>query len=253
VKTTAAIPVRMPDGSIYPVGKLLSDRNFKLEKSNNADRGFYTYGLSMAPSTIGGPDVCAFASEQCRAACLFTAGRGSMSSVYNGRLAKKLAFFQHKADFLDKLHTELHSAEQIVSRYDLRLAVRPNVISDLPWERIDPTLFSDHPNVQWYDYTKRPGRVVPANYDLTFSRSEDNEAIALQEYAAGRNVAVVFSVTDPADLPKTWNGIRVFSGDSTDLRFLDKRGIVGLTAKGKAIANGGSFTVPVLRRYRRVA
>ena len=65
------------------------------------------------------------------------------------------------------------------------LAVRPNVLSDIPWERVYSDMFETFYDVQFYDYTKRPNRVVPANYDLTFSRSETNEQIALEQYERG--------------------------------------------------------------------
>jgi hypothetical protein len=47
----------------------------------------------------------------------------------------------------------------------------------------------------------------------------------------GGNVAVVFR----NQLPKTWKGFEVVNGDETDLRFLDKKGVVvGLIEKGFA-------------------
>jgi hypothetical protein len=49
--------------------------------------------------------------------------------------------------------------------------------------------------------------------------------------AMGGNVAVVFR----NQLPKTWKGYEVVNGDSNDLRFLDKQGVVvGLIEKGMA-------------------
>ena len=55
------------------------------------------------------------------------------------------------------------------------------------------------PNVQFYDYTKSVSRMLkyldgglPSNYDLTFSRSEDNDAECDIILAEGGNVAMVF-------------------------------------------------------------
>jgi hypothetical protein len=97
-------------------------------------------------------------------------------------------------------------------------------------------------NVQFYDYTKIPGREkLPKNYHLTFSRSEVNENDCLNELQKGRNVAVVFDV-----LPTTWNGYPVICGDNDDLRFLDpKNVVVGLTAKGKAKKDDSGFVVKI--------
>ena len=66
---------------------------------------------------------------------------------------------------------------------------------------------------------------------MTFSCSESNEKIAKLVLEMGGNVAVVFR----NQLPKTWNGVKVVNGDESDLRFLDKKGVVvGLIEKGLA-------------------
>jgi hypothetical protein len=71
----------------------------------------------------------------------------------------------------------------------------------------------------------------PSNYHLTFSRSEHNDKKCEMVLAMGGNVAVVFR----NQLPKTWKGYEVVNGDDTDLRFLDKKGVVvGLIEKGMA-------------------
>jgi hypothetical protein len=121
------------------------------------------------------------------------------------------------------------------------------------------TIFAHFPDVQFYDYTKHEDRVIkharglmPANYHLTFSRSETNEDACLRVLAAGGNVAVVFAVSSHkrrdgtlAPLPATWHGYRVVDGDEDDLRFLDPAGVVvGLRAKGrKAPKDTSGFVV----------
>jgi hypothetical protein len=119
---------------------------------------------------------------------------------------------------------------------------RPNLTSDLTWEDIadsnGDTILEKFPQTQFYDYTKSFGRVAkflngdfPSNYHLTFSRSEHNETLCDMVLAMGGNVAVVFR----DQLPATWKGIEVISGDENDLRFLDKSGVVvGLIEKGLA-------------------
>ena len=45
-------------------------------------------------------------------------------------------------------------------------------------------------------------------------------------------------------LPDTWKGYEVVNGDETDLRFLDKRGVVvGLIEKGKAKKDESGFVL----------
>jgi hypothetical protein len=78
----------------------------------------------------------------------------------------------------------------------------------------------------------------PSNYHLTFSRSEHNDKKCEMVLAMGGNVAVVFR----NQLPKTWKGFQVVNGDDTDLRFLDKRGVVvGLIEKGMAKKDATGF------------
>lgn len=114
------------------------------------------------------------------------------------------------------------------------------------------TVFEHFPDVQFYDYTKNPVRMLafcrgemPANYHLTFSRSESNDADCRAVLAAGGNIAVPFLVKDEAGLPATFMDTPVVSGDHDDLRFLDPAGVViGLTAKGhKAKRDMSGFIV----------
>ena len=122
------------------------------------------------------------------------------------------------------------------------------VLSDIAWERIAPELFEMVPDCQFYDYTKASHRMFeqrqpgwPANYSLTFSRSEINGPEAVSVLRGGGNVAVVFR----DGLPDNWNGAPVVNGDAHDLRFLDPVGgfVVGLKAKGKARRDSSGFVV----------
>ena len=108
-------------------------------------------------------------------------------------------------------------------------------------------IFNLFPDVTFYDYTKSPIRALqfakgamPSNYHLTFSRSESNEPQALDVLRNGGSVAVVFG----GALPATWQGFEVVNGDESDLRFLDKRGVVvGLKAKGAAKKDTSGFVL----------
>ncbi len=107
-------------------------------------------------------------------------------------------------------------------------------------------IFDHYPDVQFVDYTKnhtRFARKLPANYHLTLSRSEVNEAECLEALARGVNVAIVFA----GDKPAQWNGFDVIDGDKHDLRHLDPRGagvVVGLSPKGrKAKRDTSGFVV----------
>ena len=127
--------------------------------------------------------------------------------------------------------------------------MRFNGTSDLPWEKVFP--MKDFPQVMFYDYTKNPGRManftqgkLPANYHLTFSRSEENEALALDVLAQGGNVAAVFDTKKGQDLPPRWKGFKIIDGDLDDVRFTDPTGvIIGLRAKGDAIKDETGFVI----------
>jgi hypothetical protein len=104
------------------------------------------------------------------------------------------------------------------------------------------------PAVQFYDYTKVTKRLtretLPANYHLTFSLSENNDAAAGEVLAAGGNVAVVFRTPAIREryMATGFLGHRVIDGDETDLRFMDPANVVvGLYAKGRAKSDSSGF------------
>jgi hypothetical protein len=105
------------------------------------------------------------------------------------------------------------------------------------------------PEVQFYDYTKRHNRKnLPANYHLTYSLAENNDALANTALNNGMSVAAVFrneaTVLTLEETGYLLQGLRVpvVSGDESDLRFLDPKSvIVGLYAKGKAKKDTSGF------------
>jgi hypothetical protein len=106
-------------------------------------------------------------------------------------------------------------------------------------------IFDVFPEVQFYDYTKDANRKgLPLNYDLTFSYSgvEGFQPYVEKAIAKGMRLAVVFRKEQ--DIPMTFRGIPVVSGDNSDVRHLDDDGvIVGLYAKGKAKLDTTGFVV----------
>lgn len=210
-------------------------------------KGYLTGVLYLAPHTISGHQVCPKASEGCRLACLYTAGRGIYTNTQQARIAKTNRFHDDREMFMVDLVKEVEALIRKAERESLIPVVRLNGTSDLPWEKIKcvrdgmvyASIMEAFPNVQFYDYTKVLGRTKALslpNYSLTFSLAEDNDKRAVKALAEGYNVAVVMRVGRKEDKPETWGGYPVINGDETDLRFLDPKGghVVALFPKGKA-------------------
>ena len=248
-------------------GKLLTQPagNAKLIKS--LARGYYNVGLSLAPAKSSGYNVCQY-SGTCAEPCVAHTGRAEFfSSIAAARIARTKLFFKDRSQFLAMFRKELAAADRKSKRLGLKLAIRPNVFSDLPWHLIAPELFQEFPNAYWYGYTKSRSVAVdfaagklPSNYHITFSWSERIDVKTARDIVnSGCNVAVPFyhAVDKRGCLPTSgqWQGMPVLDGDKTDLRFLDKLGhIVGLRVKLpknrskalKTIEASKGFFVPVL-------
>lgn len=240
--------------------KLLTPMEANAKTSKNAITGdHFSAILHLAPATLAGcGNMCPAASEGCRKACLNTAGRGGMikegdstNTVQDARIRKTKLLHENSDEFFKHLHNDINKVRKYSQTANKKPVVRLNGTSDLAWEDFRPSIwagknvFEAFPDVQFYDYTKRPDRVMKnkhGNYHLTFSQSEANPRVAKRLAEAGHNVAVVFG---GKNLPKTYHGRPVISGDEHDLRFLDPKGgnIVGLKAKGDAKADTSGFVV----------
>lgn len=222
--------------------KLLGKGNTKTVKGEK--KGYQTYILHLAPSKLSGYQTCPMASAGCAAACLNTAGRGRFTRTQEARIKKTRWFFEDRDSFMAQLVKDVRAAERKAKREGMTPTIRLNGTSDIRWENVPVPGFDNimqmFPHIQFYDYTKMSNRMdLPANYHLTFSRSESNDQDVHKMIQRGYNVAVVFET-----LPVTYHNLPVISGDDTDLRFLDPRNVVvGLTAKGKAKKDPSGFVV----------
>ena len=230
--------------------KLLSTGNPKVLKG--LAQGFNTYILHLAPANVSGYETCPKRTAGCTAACLNTAGRGGMfkkgestNVIQEARKRKTRLFFENRGLFMEMLVKDIELAIKQSKRLDLIPVFRLNGTSDLSFEKYEVVrngqlfrnVFAAFPEVQFYDYTKVLGRKVKdiANYQLTFSAADGNDADVYRAIAEGLNVAVVFGIKKTLPMPTEFLGRPVFNGDDSDLRFLDPKGVVvGLYAKGKA-------------------
>ena len=218
---------------------LTIDGNPKTIKGNA--QGITTGILHLWPNKT----ICPHATA-CMGLCIKQTGRAGIikkgektNVIIEARKRKTKAFMDDPTAFISSIIKGIGALERKAERQGTKPAVRLNGTSDIPWEILmDMQTFQ---GVQFYDYTKSAKRAIqwakgrmPANYHLTFSRSEINEEECLEVLAAGGNVAVVFDTAKKDALPTTWHGRKVIDGDKTDLRFLDPRGVVvGLKAKGR--------------------
>lgn len=216
--------------------KLLTTQNAKTIKGESL--GYLTGILYLAPHRIadGKTNLCPASTPGCRAACLYSAGRGAFKSIQAARIKKTQWFLSDQAGFIDQLIIDIKALIRKAKREGLKPAVRLNGTSDIDWQVIAPQLFTMFPDVQFYDYTKVKGRVSQfTNYDLTLSASEHWTTFDIINKS--QNVAVVFE-----HLPDHVDGVQVINGLDHDLRFLDQRGvIVGLTPKGRARKDSTGF------------
>jgi hypothetical protein len=215
--------------------------------------GFLTGILYLAPHTSTKWNTCSMAGiAECGKACLFTAGRGAMSTVAQGRINKTVWFFTERNTFMQQLVVDICKLVKKARKQSLVPLIRLNGTSDIRWETVgfidaDGTeyvnIFEAFPDVQFYDYTKDVNRrFIPSNYDLTFS---DSGVLGFQPYvekavALGMRIATVFR--DVASIPKMHRGMAVIGGDNSDIRHLEEKGVVvALYAKGKAKLDYSGF------------
>ena len=214
--------------------------------------GYAQYILHLAPANLSGFETCAKRTVGCTAACLNLAGRGGMfkkgettNVIQEARIRKTLFFFEERNGFMEWLVADIKLAIKQSAKKGLIPVIRLNGTSDLAWEKYEvlrdgvmyANIFEAFPDVQFLDYTKILGRKVKAiaNYHLTFSAADGNDADVAKAIDQGYNIAVVFGLKKTQAMPAEYLNRPVFNGDENDLRFLDPKGVVvGLYAKGKA-------------------
>lgn len=223
-------------------------------------KGFYTGILYLAPFNTSGVNVCPMAEKaQCANACLFTAGRGAMYSVFYARLRKTLFMQQYKTEFYNILSKDINGLIKKSNKDNMGLAIRLNGTSDIRFE--NSGIMQDFKDVQFYDYTKIANRKnIPSNYDLTFSYSGVNTFAPYVNEAIANDMrlAVVFRDRQTVETMLAQGikflGLDIVDGDETDLRFLEPQGVItALYAKGRAKMDGTGFVVDIPEQFKLAA
>lgn len=228
---------------------LLGTKNAKTVKGEKFRYTSYIMYLAPHKQNSKGVNLCAKASKGCAEACLFGSGAARFDNVQVGKINKTEYFLADMKGFMNQLFNEITKIEQnhekIVGDEQLNFnkkvlryknfAIRLNGTSDFPFENYkykdkdNKNIFELFPNIQFYDYTKLDNRfdkILPPNYHLTFSRSEENHKETIDILNRGYSVAVVFNAKDETELPDTYLGFKVINGDESDLRFLDEENVV---------------------------
>jgi hypothetical protein len=184
----------------------------------------------------GDSRLCPASTAGCRDICLITeSGRGVMSPVRQARQAKTDFLFNNRTGFDFQLAKDINALRAKAKRLGKRPAIRLNGGSDLDWYRF----YEVYQDIIFWDYTKRPDLAVKnhrlMNVHMTYSENENTtDRIRGQLLDAGINIAMVFDIWSRhgGALPEKIGNVPVIDGDTSDLRFLDPKGvIVGLRLK----------------------
>lgn len=206
--------------------------------------------LSKKHLPMSGLGFCVGSNEACRSTCLVYTGNNPVAdSQVPVKLARSEALVKEPVAWLRMFISAIEWHVAYCRERRLKPYVRPNVLSDIPWEFVFPDLFDIFPKTQHYDYTKVAGRHEGAtNYDLTFSFSGTNDRLVEHELGRKHRIAVVFWLEKPCarykkskicDKPSdlTFLGQKVIDGDTHDFRPLDPPGsIIGLSYKIPMVA-----------------
>lgn len=238
-----SLPERVRSILVAPkleVGYLLTTNSVKTAKGEKV--GYLTGVQYLSPADESGTNLCTSATIQCIKACLKTSGRMGLGEAHVARLIRTMFFLYCFDQYRERLRAEIRALQRKADKKGMRLAIRLNGTSDVPWEsvkhgRLLQSLMAEFPHAEFYDYTKHVGRCLKAyrerhgleRYSLTLSFSGTNWKGCESALKEGTNVAVVF---DSALFPEMLKGFPIINGDAHDLRFLDERGaIVGLKFK----------------------
>jgi len=262
-KVNAAIK---PNGQINwsKLPKLIG-QNTKISKDvASLQTDLEIWGLSLAPHFISGFNTCNGLSNGCAKACLMFTGMGQKfmiaadgeHKVAVARIIRTILWFKYRDQFKARLLREIELKAQALKKNNIAMAFRPNVFSEVKFEKLFPELFDlcASLNIKAYDYVKDINRIVenPRKdiYSMTFSLSENNALFIPTALKHGANIAVVTDIPTNKTKDKkaykhaiptklTIEGITLatIDGDSHDARFLDekKNAFVVLRGKGQEI------------------
>ena len=248
--------------------------NGKLDKTNKRDKedldklgvevandGVSSLGLSLAAAQqLNNKLTSCPNSAICESLCLGDTSGGNLmfggvmregdevntSFRAAGRLSQYLkteALVINPEDTIILLNNQITNFKKRVAKQNKTPAVRLNVLSDFPRKFFLP-LMNNHPDVEFYDYSKLDADPLAPNHHITYSSTGvmqrvDGEVVGgnahkLHNWSTmrrrlmnGDNIAMAFS--NKSKLPsfvvdeETGRKFEVFNGDVYDARFLDPK------------------------------
>ena len=239
----------------------LIGQNTKMKKDvlDNLDSDLEIWGLSLAPHWISGFNTCNGLSMGCATNCLMFTGMGQKFMIASdgnhkvaiARIVRTILWFKFRDQFKAKLLRSISNKAKLLKSKKIAMAFRPNVFSEIKFEKLFPELFifCNKLNVATYDYVKDINRIKDNpfrdTYSMTFSLSENNAIFIPTALKHGCNIAVVtdiplnknkdrtYKFNPPATL--TIEGIKLHTvdGDQHDARYLDKKQNAFIVLRGK--------------------
>jgi len=267
VALTAIDNATKADGSLNwsKLPKLIG-QNTKMKKdvirNLDLDNDLEIWGLSLAPANVSGFNTCSQFSTACANVCLMFTGMGAKFMIASdgqhkvaiARIIRTILWFKFRDQFKAKLLREIENKAKLLKSKNIDMAFRPNVFSEIKFEKLFPELFSlcAKFNISVYDYVKDIKRITDnpiANYSMTFSLSENNALFIPTALKHGCNIAVVtdiplnknkdksYKFTAPKTLTIGGVTLNTIDGDQHDARFMDKidNAFVVLRGKGQII------------------
>ena len=241
----------------------LIGQNTKIKKDvAHNENDLEIWGLSLAPHWISGFNTCNSFSNGCAHSCLMFTGMGQKFMVASdgqhkvaiARIVRTILWFKFRDQFKAKLLREIENKAKLLKSKKIDMAFRPNVFSEIKFEKMFPELFElcAKFSISVYDYVKDIKRITDnpiPNYNMTFSLSENNALFIPTALKAGCNIAVVtdiplnknknrtYKFNPPKKLTVAGIELATIDGDQHDARYLDtiSNAFVVLRGKGQTI------------------
>jgi len=217
------------------------ESNLKLAKADKPRYGLtlyhYVFKSRLNDKLI--LNLCPNAGD-CTKVCVIENGHGSRPSTQLAWRWRSDLLAHHANDFMILLGWEL--ARAIIKHGSI--LVRPNVNSDIQWEKIVPSMVDGSvtgDSITYYGYTKIPEYLngdgdITSHYRVCYSYNENSPAWGgiYPFIKRGGSVAIVTNRKPKTDI-KQWSHYKVIDVDLTD-EWIFQKGVIGdMSAKGKAI------------------